>query len=73
MGCPLIFCCDKFNFWYILIIFRVVIFTANAYGEMLLCMHVEMIIDGPNLKDSIIFQIIDYKLLSISSHLISVL
>ena len=29
MGCPLIFCCDKFNFWYVLIIFRVVIFTAN--------------------------------------------
>ena len=29
MGCLLIFCCDKFNFWYILIIFRVVIFNAN--------------------------------------------
>ena len=23
MGCPLIFCCDQFNFWYILIIFIV--------------------------------------------------
>ena len=29
MGSPLMFCCDKFNFWYILIMFRVVIFTAN--------------------------------------------
>ena len=29
MGGPLIFCCDKSNFWYILFIFRVVIFIAN--------------------------------------------